>query len=145
MSTHTTSVMNANLVLQTVEGGGLRFDARTGNAAFTLDSGPEVTSPTPLQVVLAATGGCTGMDVISILEKKRQNITAFEVRVHGERAERDPKKFTSFLVEYVVTGKGIDPNAVERAVELSETKYCTVMATLRCTGPIERKIQIREG
>ena len=130
---------------------GLSFTGTAAKSGFSLplgaspDVGGENDGFRPSELVLVGLAGCTGMDVISILEKKRQNVTAFEVRVHGERAERDPKKFTSFLVEYVVTGKGIDPNAVERAVELSETKYCTVMATLRCAGPIERKIQIREG
>ena len=65
--------------------------------------------------------GCTAMDVISILAKKRMQITGFEVKAHGERADTDPKKFTSFEVEYIMTGKDIDAAAVERAVELSET------------------------
>ena len=130
---------------------GLSFTGTAAKSGFSLplgaspDVGGENDGFRPSELVLVGLAGCTGMDVISILEKKRQNVTAFEVRVHGERAERDPKKFTSFLVEYVVTGKGIDPNAVERAVELSETKYCTVMATVRGAGPIERKIRILEG
>ena len=99
----------------------------------------------PSELILVGLAGCTAMDVISILAKKRLQITGFEVKAHGERAATDPKKFTSFMVEYVVTGKGIDPAAVERAVELSETKYCTVMATLRAAGPIERKITIKQA
>jgi len=99
----------------------------------------------PSELILVGLAGCTAMDVISILAKKRLQITGFEVKAHGERAATDPKKFTSFMVEYVVTGKGIDPAAVERAAELSETKYCTVMATLRAAGPIERKITIKQA
>jgi putative redox protein len=99
----------------------------------------------PSELILVGLAGCTAMDVISILAKKRQQITAFEVRAHGERAATDPKRFTGFQVEYIVTGKGIDASAVERAVELSETKYCTVMATLRSAGPITTKVTIREG
>ena len=99
----------------------------------------------PSELILVGLAGCTAMDVISILAKKRLQVTGFEVKAHGERAAPDPKKFTSFMVEYVVTGKGIDPAAVERAVELSETKYCTVMATLRAAGPIERKITIKQA
>ena len=99
----------------------------------------------PSELILVGLAGCTAMDVISILAKKRLQVTGFEVKAHGERAATDPKKFTSFMVEYVVTGKGIDPAAVERAVELSETKYCTVMATLRAAGPIERKITIKQA
>ena len=99
----------------------------------------------PTELILVALAGCTAMDVISILEKKRQQVTAFEVNAHGERAADHPKLFTSFHVEYIVTGTGIDASQVERAVELSETKYCSVMATLRKAGPITRSIVIREG
>lgn len=130
---------------------GLSFTGTAAATGFSLPLGadPKVGGDNdgfrPSELILVGLAGCTGMDVISILEKKRQTITAFEVRAHGERAATDPKRFTSFTVEYIVTGKGIDADAVERAVELSETKYCTVMATLRAAGPIERKIQIREG
>ena len=96
----------------------------------------------PAELLLVGLAGCTAMDVISILAKKRQVVTGFEVKAHGERSPQDPKRFTSFLVEYVVKGEGLDPNAVDRAVELSESKYCSVMATLRFAGPIERKITI---
>ena len=98
----------------------------------------------PTELVLVGLAGCTAMDVISILEKKRQVVTGFEVKAHGERAPAPPKQFTSFLVEYVVKGKGIERAAVERAVELSAEKYCSVMATLRAAGPVETKITIVE-
>jgi putative redox protein len=130
---------------------GLSFTGSAATSGFTLPLGadPSVGGANdgfrPSELILVGLAGCTGMDVISILEKKRQNVTAFEVKAHGERATSDPMKFTSFLVEYVVTGKGIDQAAVERAVELSKTKYCTVMATLRPAGPIETKITVREG
>jgi putative redox protein len=130
---------------------GLSFTGTADSSGFSLPLGadPKVGGENdgfrPSELILVGLAGCTGMDVISILEKKHQQVTALEVKAHGERADTDPKRFTSFVVEYVVTGKGIDPDAVERAVELSETKYCTVMATLRPAGPIERKITIREG
>ena len=99
----------------------------------------------PPELLLVGLGGCTGMDVISILSKMKQEVTAFEVKVHGERASRDPKAFTGFVVEYVVTGKNIDRAAVERAVHLSETKYCGVMETLRKAGPVEIRITIKDA
>lgn len=99
----------------------------------------------PMEMILMGLGGCTGMDVISILEKKRQEVTNFEVRVHGDRAEEHPKVFTHIVVEYVVSGHQIDPEAVKRAVELSETKYCSVMAMLRKAAEVETKITIQEG
>jgi len=85
------------------------------------------------------------MDVISILEKKRQRVTAFEVKAHGEQAESHPRGFTSFTLEYIVTGSSLDPDAVARAVQLSQEKYCPVSATLKKAGPIDAKITIREG
>jgi len=99
----------------------------------------------PPELLLVGLGGCTGMDVISILSKKKQDITGFEVKAHGERASQDPKSFTSFVVEYVVTGRNIDHAAVENAVSLSETKYCGVMDTLRKAGPVQTKITIKEA
>jgi putative redox protein len=84
----------------------------------------------PMELVLIGLGGCTGMDVASILSKMRQHVTSYEVRVRGERAADHPRLYTSIVVEHVLTGRGLDPAKVERAVRLSETKYCSVSATL---------------
>jgi len=130
---------------------GLSFTGTGHSTGFTLPLGadPSVGGENdgfrPTELLLVGLAGCTAMDVASILSKKRQVVTSFEVKAHGERAPEDPKRFTSFLVEYVIKGEGIDPEAVERAVELSEEKYCSVMATLRFAGPIERKITILEA
>ncbi len=99
----------------------------------------------PVELIAIGVAGCTGMDVISILKKKRQEVTAFEVLVHATRATEHPKKITHMLIEYVVTGKNIDPAAVERAVQLSEEKYCPSIATIRNNVTIENKIVIQEG
>jgi putative redox protein len=119
----------------------------TSNFSVALGADPKVGGENdgfrPTELVLVALAGCTAMDVISILAKKRVEVTSFEVNTHGERADADPKAFTSFRVEYVVRGRNIDPAAVERAVELSESKYCSVMATLRHAGPVERMITIQ--
>ena len=139
--------MNATVVWKK----GLSFTATGHTSDFTVPlgadpkAGGENDGFRPTELVLVGLAGCTAMDVISILQKKRQQVSAFEVKAHGERAETDPKRFTRFTVEYIVTGKEIDPAAVERAVELSEMKYCSVMATLRYAGPVERKITILEG
>src|SRR5271157_3615156 len=130
---------------------GLSFTGRAATSGFSLTMGadPKVGGENdgfrPSELILVGLAGCTGMDVISILAKKRQQVTAFEVKAHGETATGEPKRFVRFLVEYIVTGKGIDPATVERAVELSETKYCTVMNTLRPSAPIERTITVLEG
>lgn len=84
----------------------------------------------PVELMLVALAGCTGMDVISILKKKRQRVVDFEVTVSGERRSEHPKAWTKMHIEFVVWGHDIDPAAVERAIELSETKYCSVTATL---------------
>jgi putative redox protein len=99
----------------------------------------------PMEMLLVALGGCTGMDVVSILEKKRQSVTNFEILIHGDRAEEHPKVYTSITVEYVVTGHAVDPEAVRRAIELSETKYCSVMATLRNTAKVVTKFTLKEA
>ena len=85
------------------------------------------------------------MDVISILQKMKQDVTQFEVKVHADRAEEHPKVFTSLALEYVVTGKNIDRVAVEKAVDLSETRYCSAQAMLRKAVPIESRITIQEN
>ncbi|MEJ5313230.1 MULTISPECIES: OsmC family protein [Anaerolinea] len=99
----------------------------------------------PMELLLVGLAGCTAMDVISILEKKRQQVTGFEVRAHAERANEHPKVFTEITLEYVVTGHNIDPEAVKRAVELSENKYCSAQAMLGKTANIQHKITILEG
>jgi putative redox protein len=98
--------------------------------------------PSPMELVLFALGGCTAMDVISILRKKRQDVTGFEVRVHGDRVTTYPMVFTDFVIEYVVRGVNIDPEAVARAVELSIENYCPVHAMLEKAAHIATKITI---
>ena len=97
----------------------------------------------PVELMALSVAGCTAMDVISILQKKRQQITAFEVQVHAARAEDHPRKFLKMVIEYIITGHDIDPGAVERAVQLSEEKYCSAIATLRGNVEFERRILIQ--
>jgi putative redox protein len=99
----------------------------------------------PMELLLVGLAGCTGMDVISILRKKRQDVTDYEVRVRGERAEDHPMVFTQITVEHIVTGHHIDPAAVARAVELSETKYCGAGAMLRKTAALKHTFSVREA
>jgi putative redox protein len=129
--------------------GGLSFAGSGAAGGLTVplsSSDDETGSPgfSPMQILLVALGGCSGMDVISILRKKRQEVSGFEVRVHGERSDAHPKVYTGIIVEYILTGHSLDPAAVQRAVELSQGKYCSVMAMLGKTASIETKIMIRE-
>jgi putative redox protein len=98
----------------------------------------------PMELLAIGLAGCTAMNVISILNKKKQDVHDFEVRVHADRAEEHPKVFTHLTIEYVVSGKNVDRAAVERAVELSETKYCSAQAMFKKIVPIDRVITLHE-
>ena len=98
----------------------------------------------PMELLLVGFGGCSGMDVISILRKKRQQISGLEINVKGERADSYPKVYKEIHIEYVVKGKSIEKEAVERAISLTLEKYCSVGATLAKTGIISHSYSIIE-
>jgi putative redox protein len=98
----------------------------------------------PMEMLAIGLAGCTAMDVISILSKKRQDVTQFEVRVHAERAAEHPKVFTGAEIEYFVTGRGVEEEAVVRAIELSAVRYCPAQAMFSKLFPIELKYHIFE-
>jgi len=99
----------------------------------------------PMELIAVGLAGCTGMDVISILQKKRQDVTAFETRVHAEQSGEHPKVFTHITIEYIVEGHQIDPLAVERAIELSTTRYCPAQSMLAKAVEINTQYTIRES
>jgi putative redox protein len=96
----------------------------------------------PMELLLVGFGGCSGMDVISILRKKRQQVSGLEVNVQGERADTFPKIYKTVHIEYIVKGAGIEKEAVERAISLSTEKYCSVGATLAKAGTITHSYKI---
>jgi putative redox protein len=98
----------------------------------------------PMELFAIGLAGCTAMDVISILTKKRQEVTGFEVQVHADRAETHPKVFTNAVIEYFVTGHKVDEAAVVRSIELSTTSYCPAQAMLGQIMPIELVYHIFE-
>jgi len=98
----------------------------------------------PMELIALGLAGCTAMDVISILQKKRQEVTSFEVEVDMARANDHPKVFTSAVIRYVVMGKNIDETALTRAIELSAVKYCPVQAMLANAFPMELRYEIYE-
>ena len=134
------NIKSANLVW---EGNGLAFRA-TGGSGFQLrfDNPPGPAGASPMELVALASAGCTASDVISILQKKQQQVVGFEVNVVAWRATEHPKVFTEIDLEYVVTGRHIDSKAVERAIELSLTKYCSVNAMLAAAVKINQHYQI---
>ncbi len=96
----------------------------------------------PMELLLMAFGGCTGMDVISILRKKKQNVSRLELNVKGEQAENHPHMYTAIHIEYVITGREVSEDAVKRAIELSLEKYCSVGATLGKAAKITHSYKI---
>ena len=98
----------------------------------------------PMELMAISLAGCTAMDVISILAKKRQEITGFEVKVDARRAEQHPKVFTDIDIRYIVRGRNIDPAAVQRAIDLSAEKYCPAQAMLGKVAPLHLSFEIIE-
>jgi putative redox protein len=124
--------------------GGEAFVAepQSGHAMVTSFAHDKVTAPTPMELLLVALGGCTGADVVGILEKKRQRVTGYEIEVRAERRAEHPRIYTRIEVVHHVRGHSIDPKAVAQAVELSETKYCSVSAMLGASARVTMRYEI---
>ncbi len=126
---------------------GKEFDVATGSGHHvvldtTEKGGGRNRGAGPMEYVLVGLAGCTGMDVIDILKKKRQDVSGLEVHVEGRRSDSVPAVYTEIEISYTVHGKNIAPEAVERAIHLSETKYCSVGAMLGKTAKIKTRYQI---
>jgi putative redox protein len=114
--------------------------------AQTIDSkGDRKVAPTPMEMLLVSVGACTAVDVVSILEKKREKVTNYRVEVTGERREEYPRAFTKFHVHHIVYGRNVSEQSVAKAIELSDTKYCSVAATVRPTAEITTSFEIIEA
>jgi putative redox protein len=122
---------------------GLLFEGVTPNGSVDMASAldGEGSGSRPMELLALALGGCTAMDVLSILNKMRQPVEAFSVDVSGTRAEEHPRQYTSLEVVYRFRGD-LDETKVARAIELSETRYCSVEATLRPSVPITSRFEI---
>lgn len=137
-----------NVALSWKEGLNFSGSAPSGlSLSVSNDKTPEAraTAFAPLELMALSLGACTGMDVISILQKKRQQVHAFEVRVESVQAENYPRVWTQARIKYIVTGSDIDPAAVERAIELSAQKYCPVQNMLKLGVELEHNYEIIEG
>ena len=95
---------------------------------------PDATGGSPMEFLLAGVAGCTGVDVLSILKKMRQEVTGLTVDIEGDRAEDYPMVYTDVTIVYNVTGTDIDPDSVEKAIELSMTKYCSTSIIFKRAG-----------
>jgi len=96
----------------------------------------------PMQMILVSLAGCSGVDVVNILQKKRVDFSDLQIKVSGERADTYPKVYTDIHVTYLIWGEGIKPKDVEQAIKLSEDKYCSVTAMLKSTAKIHSDYQI---
>jgi putative redox protein len=128
---------------------GMSFLAETGSGHLVaMDVAPEAggrnLAPRPMEMVLLGAGGCTGLDVVLILKRGRHQVSGCEVRLEAERAETEPKVFTRITLHFVVRGKGLPREAVERAVRLSHEKYCSATAMLAKTAEIVSRVEVVE-
>jgi putative redox protein len=125
------------------------FVAESGSGHAVVIDGPTEhggrdLGPSPMELVLLGTGGCTAFDVLDILRKQRQAVTDCQVELEAERAPDPPRVFTRITMRFVVTGRGLSRPAVERAVELSAEKYCSASIMLAKTVEFVREVELRE-
>jgi putative redox protein len=128
---------------------GMAFVAETGSGhILAMDGAPagggRNLAPRPMETVLAGTGGCTAYDVVLILKRGRHAVSGCQVKIKAERAEEDPKVFTAIHMHFIVSGKGLNPAAVERAVALSHEKYCSASIMLAKTAAITTSVELVE-
>ena len=129
--------------------GGMQFIASADSGhAVVMDAdagvGGNNTGSRPMELLLMGIGGCSGMDIISILKKKKQQVSGLEANVSGTMAENYPHKFTEISLEFIIRGKAVSEEAVKRAVQLSMEKYCSVKATLEGSAKIAFSYKILE-
>lgn len=127
----------------------MTFVAESGSGhAVVVDASPDVggrdLGPRPMELVLMGTGACSAVDVVHILRKARQPISDCVLELDSDRAAEDPKVFTRIHLHYIVTGKGLNPLQVERAIKLSKEKYCSASIMLAKTADITFDFEIRE-
>ncbi|MDN3544096.1 MAG: OsmC family protein [Roseateles asaccharophilus] len=128
---------------------GMAFVAETGsghllNMDGAPDGGGRNLAPRPMETVLAGTGGCTAYDVVLILKRGRHDVRGCQVKLRAERAQTEPKVFTAIHMHFVVSGRGLNAAAVERAVALSHEKYCSASIMLAKTAEITTSVEIVE-
>ena len=116
----------------------------SGHAQAIDGKGDRKSAPTPLEMLLMSVAACTAIDVVSILKKKRQDVTDYRVEITGTRRDEYPRAFTAFHIHHIVYGRSVSEKAVADAIELSDTKYCSVAATVRPTAEITTDFEIIE-
>ena len=134
---------SATLTLHKAAGEALRFDAVAGSGQATVvDSGPGMIAPSPIEALLIALAGCTAMDVISILRKKRERVTGYSVTISGDRRAEHPKAYTQIALMHRFRGHELNPEAIAHAIDLSHSKYCSVQGCLDPSIPVTNQFEI---
>jgi putative redox protein len=140
--------MSTDLYKATVHYAGDEFFIGTtpsGHAQAIDTKGDRKAAPTPMEMLLVSVAACTAADVVSILEKKRQDVTRYSVEVTGTRREEYPRAYTAFHINHIVHGRSVSEKAVADAITLSDEKYCSVAATVRPTAEITTSFEIIEA
>ena len=138
--------MTAHAILEA----GMRFDVETGTGHHimldaSVEGGGKDSGARPMELLLVALASCAGMDIASILRKKRQDVKSYEVFVHGARTDKYPQVFTEITVEHVLTGHDISPTATQQAIDLTEERYCGVGAMLGATAKLVHTFRLIEA
>jgi putative redox protein len=139
------NVMHAEVLLR----GGTLWEATAGSGhRLTVDGPPEAGGNNagfrPMELMLLGLGCCMGYDMVMILRRMRQEVTGYRIRLTGQRAEEPPRVYTEVILEHRIIGKGVRPEAVKRAMELAEGKYCSASAMFSKTATLIQKFQIDE-
>lgn len=116
----------------------------SGHSQVLDTKGDRKSAATPLELLLMSVAACSAVDIVSILKKKRQDVTDYKVEIEGDRREEFPRGFTGFRIHHFVYGRSVSADAVAHAVELSDTKYCSVAYTVRPTATIETSFEVIE-
>ena len=122
--------------------GGHRFEVKASKGAIPIASGDDRTALSPMEAMLSAVAGCMAVDVVDILAKMRKNVRSYAVECEGWRRDELPRKFTRIRLTHRVSGTDLDPGSVSRAVELSQTEYCSAMASLDPAIEVENVIAV---
>ena len=117
----------------------------SGHAQAIDGKGDRKFAPSPLELLLVSVAACTAVDVVSILEKKRQIVTDYKVEITGTRRDEYPRAFTAFHIHHIVYGRSVSEKSVADAISLSDEKYCSVAATVRPTAKITTEFEIIEA
>ena len=114
----------------------------TGHSLVMETNGERHSAATPVELLLVAVGGCMGADVVEILRKKREQVIEYRIEVRGERRKDFPRSFNKIQMHHIVKGHNVSEKSVKQAIELSDTKYCSVAASLRPTAEIFSTFEI---